>query len=150
MQFRIAFSTSSITSGWNLVHRLKWILQLLNTSGLTWVTVLLPRSKILKRMSESVSRGPWYGEIFTILKLILSKAWGMRKPGTKNVQSNSAWCCRRRTPGKLQHLRQLPAVGKDPVFQTLEIRFRPLLWALSRRKIHRVTNVQVVYTVNAE
>lgn len=76
-------------------------------------------------MSESVSRGPWYGEIFTILKLVLSKAWGNEKAWHENKQSNSVprW---RRTLGKLQHHRQLPAVGGGlSAFQTFEIRFLP-------------------------
>lgn len=50
-----------------MVVRLEWVLQLLNTSGLTWVAVLLPRSKIPKLKSESVSRRPWYGGIYSRL-----------------------------------------------------------------------------------
>lgn len=72
-----------INNKWLQPSAQAWIVQLVNRSGLTWVIVLLPRSKIPKLTSESVSRGPWYGEIFTILKLVLSKAWGTRKPGTK-------------------------------------------------------------------
>ena len=52
---------------WQVVVRLEWVLQLLNTSGLTWVAVLLPRSKIPKLKSESVSRRPWYGGIYSRL-----------------------------------------------------------------------------------
>lgn len=50
-----------------MVVRLEWVLQLLNTRGLTWVAVPLPRSKIPKLKSENVSRRPWYRGIYSRL-----------------------------------------------------------------------------------
>lgn len=146
-QFLMAFLVSSITSGRNLVHRFHWVRQLLKTSGLTWVIVLLPRNKIPKLMSESVSRGPWYEEIFTILILVLSKVWGNEKAGNANVQSNSVWWWRQ-TPGTLQHHRQRPADRGGPLSNTWNSLSIPALGI--ERKIHRITNVQVIYTVKTE
>lgn len=57
--------------------------EIVNAWGLTSVTVRLPRSKIQKQVSESVSRGPWYGAIFTNLERVLSEAWGTRKAEMK-------------------------------------------------------------------
>lgn len=62
-------------------------------------------------------------------EMSLSQGMGKEKAGNESVQSNCVWCWWRATPGKLQHLRQLPAIRGDPLFQTLEIPFRPLLWA---------------------
>lgn len=46
-------------------------------------------------------------------EISLIQGMGDEKARNENVQSNSVWCCRR-TPGKLQHRRQLPAVSKRP------------------------------------
>ena len=85
-------------------------------------------------------------DIFTALKRVLSKAWGSREwAGNESVLPDSVSCWQGPTTGKLQHLRQLPAVQGDPLFPTLEIPFRHLLWALSCGETHGITNVQVIY-----
>lgn len=113
-----------------------------NVSGLTSVAVRLPRSKIQKLVSESVSRGPWYGAIFTILERVLSKAWGTRKAEMKTCHL---------TPSGAGGDKRLEGFStSDSSRSTLKPSLSntwcfpgPLLWAQSRA-VHRATNVRVI------
>lgn len=71
-------------------------------------------------------------------EISLSQGMGEEKARNENVQPNSVWCCRRRTQESFSTLDSSPQSGKPVSFGTLEIPFWPLLWASSRRKIHRV------------
>lgn len=112
-----------------------------NAWRLTSVTVRLPRSKIQKLVSESVSRGPWYRAIFTNLERVLSEAWGTRKAEMKMCHLTLGAGGNKRLQG-FSTSDSSRSVLKPSLWNTWCFP-GPLFWAL-RRGIHSAANTQVI------